>query len=136
MNLKNILQESRLGVYGIAIDAGRILLVRKKSGPYLGLWDLPGGKIEFGESPEQALKREVREETGLSYSQSRLHANLSHVANWKGGKFHHIGLIYWIEAFRQEEKGEDEAEWFFLFSLKIEMLTPFASIVCENIRAV
>lgn len=136
MNLKNILQESRLGVYGIAIDAGRILLVRKKSGPYLGLWDLPGGKIEFGESPEEALNREVREEAGLSYSQSRLQANLSHVADWNGGRFHHIGLIYWIEGFRQGEKGEDEADWFLLSSLKKESLTPFASIICENIRAV
>lgn len=134
MNSKNILQESRLGVYGIAIEAERILLVRKKSGPYLGLWDLPGGKIEFGESPEEALKREVREETGLSYRQSRWHANLSHSADWNGGRFHHIGLIYWIEELSEEGKGEDEAEWVPLSSLK--KLTPFASIVCENIRAV
>ena len=134
MNSKNILQESRLGVYGIAIETERILLVRKKSGPYLGLWDLPGGKIEFGESPEEALKREVREETGLSYKKSRWHANLSHSADWNGGRFHHIGLIYRIEDFTVEAKGEDEAEWFTFASLK--KLTPFALIVCENIRAV
>jgi 8-oxo-dGTP diphosphatase len=45
--------------------SGRLLLIRRGHDPHRGLWSLPGGRIEAGESPEQAVVREVREETGL-----------------------------------------------------------------------
>src|SRR3954466_12757201 len=45
---------------------GRLLLIRRGHDPHRGLWSLPGGRIEAGESPEQAVVREVREETGLA----------------------------------------------------------------------
>jgi 8-oxo-dGTP diphosphatase len=45
--------------------AGRLLLIQRGHDPHRGLWSLPGGRIEAGESPEQAVVREVREETGL-----------------------------------------------------------------------
>jgi 8-oxo-dGTP diphosphatase len=45
--------------------AGRLLMIKRAHDPHRGLWSLPGGRIEPGESPEQAVQREVREETGL-----------------------------------------------------------------------
>jgi ADP-ribose pyrophosphatase YjhB (NUDIX family) len=45
---------------------GRLLLVRRGRDPHRGRWSLPGGRVEPGESPEQAIEREVREETALS----------------------------------------------------------------------
>jgi ADP-ribose pyrophosphatase YjhB (NUDIX family) len=45
--------------------AGRLLLIRRANEPGRGLWSLPGGRVESGETDEQAVVREVAEETGL-----------------------------------------------------------------------
>ncbi|MFN2624567.1 MAG: NUDIX hydrolase [Mycobacteriales bacterium] len=46
-------------------DSGRLLLVRRRHEPSRGLWSLPGGRVEPGETAAEACVREVREETGL-----------------------------------------------------------------------
>lgn len=57
----------RIGAYGVCrADDGRLLLVRSSDGTALpGLWQLPGGGIEHGEHPADAVVREFAEETGL-----------------------------------------------------------------------
>ena len=50
---------------GVVVHHGRLLVVRRGREPGLGLWSVPGGRVEPGESVEQACAREVREETGL-----------------------------------------------------------------------
>ena len=52
-------------VGAIAIDDGKILLIRRGHAPSLGLWSLPGGRVESGETDADAVRREVAEETGL-----------------------------------------------------------------------
>lgn len=52
----------------ITDDAGRLLLVRRGHEPGLGLWSIPGGRVEPGESDAEAVIREVLEETGLTVS--------------------------------------------------------------------
>lgn len=52
--------------------AGRLLLIQRGHEPGKGLWSVPGGRVEPGESDEQAVIREVREETGLSVAPGRL----------------------------------------------------------------
>jgi 8-oxo-dGTP diphosphatase len=48
---------------------GKILLTRRMKGSHLaGLWEFPGGKLEPGEAPEQAVVRECREECGIEVS--------------------------------------------------------------------
>jgi ADP-ribose pyrophosphatase YjhB (NUDIX family) len=46
-------------------DAGRLLLIKRGHEPGKGLWSIPGGRVEVGETDEDAVVREVREETGL-----------------------------------------------------------------------
>ncbi|WP_329040325.1 (deoxy)nucleoside triphosphate pyrophosphohydrolase [Streptomyces sp. NBC_00178] len=53
-------------VAGAVCDGGRLLAARRSAPPELaGRWELPGGKLEPGESGEQALVRELREELGV-----------------------------------------------------------------------
>ena len=52
--------------------AGRLLLIKRGHEPGKGQWSIPGGRVEPGETDEQAVIREVREETGLAVRPGRL----------------------------------------------------------------
>ncbi len=53
-------------VAAVMIEDGRVLLTQRKSGTHLaGAWEFPGGKVEAGEDPRDALKRELAEEVGV-----------------------------------------------------------------------
>jgi len=53
-------------VGGIVFDpAGRLLVIKRGHEPGRGLWSLPGGRVEAGETDSEAVVRELREETGL-----------------------------------------------------------------------
>jgi ADP-ribose pyrophosphatase YjhB (NUDIX family) len=54
-----------VGVGALIFDRGRILMAQRGKEPLLGWWSLPGGAVEIGESLDFAVRREVREETGL-----------------------------------------------------------------------
>ena len=50
----------------VLVEKGRVLLTQRKRGAHLeGLWEFPGGKVEDGEDPKDALARELREEVGI-----------------------------------------------------------------------
>jgi 8-oxo-dGTP diphosphatase len=65
---------------GILRDAhGRLLLAeRLNDHPFAGLWEFPGGKIDGGEAPEAALRRELREELGIELIACELLLSVEH----------------------------------------------------------
>jgi ADP-ribose pyrophosphatase YjhB (NUDIX family) len=62
----------RAGVSAVVVQGDDVLLVQRGKGAYRGLWSLPGGAIELGETAEAAARRELLEETGLLASKLTL----------------------------------------------------------------
>lgn len=90
---------THLGVYAVASYEGSVILIKKGRGPYRGQWDLPGGRIEFGESPNEALSREFWEETGLPVADAQLMDVISarftyETPDGTSVDLHHIGVLY------------------------------------------
>ncbi|MCL5798275.1 MAG: NUDIX hydrolase [Patescibacteria group bacterium] len=50
---------------GVILKGDKVLLIKRKVDPYINYWALPGGHVSFDETVEEAVKREVTEETGL-----------------------------------------------------------------------
>ncbi len=106
--------EPKVAVAAIVSDAGRILLVRRTAIPRIGYWALPAGYMDADELPEEALVREVREETGLMVRVLDL-AGVAPLAGWKERRG--ILLLYRAEPSAVERTpvaGDDvsEARWF------------------------
>jgi|SRR5262249_10898800 ADP-ribose pyrophosphatase YjhB (NUDIX family) len=59
-------------------EAGRLLMIERGRPPGVGLWSIPGGRVEPGESDAAALVREVREETGLDVVAGHLIGSIQH----------------------------------------------------------
>lgn len=51
---------------------GRYLVLKRAQEPFAGAWDLPGGFVEAGETPQEAVEREIAEETGLAVADLRI----------------------------------------------------------------
>jgi ADP-ribose pyrophosphatase YjhB (NUDIX family) len=113
----------RLGAYAICRDAqGRLLLARCGAGePEPGAWTLPGGGVDWGEHPDDAVVRELEEETGLRGARGRVLGVYSRT--WlrtderPRPPFQHIGIVYEVASFEGTIRAEvdgttDACEWF------------------------
>ena len=56
----------RVGVGAVVVRDGRVLLVKRGKPPNQGMWAIPGGRVELGETLQEAVERELREETGIT----------------------------------------------------------------------
>ena len=105
-------EDKHIGVYGLVINDNKILLIKKKTGPYDGKLDLPGGGFRFGERPIETLKREIKEEAGINVIDYELFDTDSVRVDWIWNdtpvKTHHIGIFYKVNSYENEIKKEVE----------------------------
>lgn len=105
----------QFGAYGLVLKDNKILLVKKFGGPYDGKLDLPGGTIEFGEKPTNALKRELKEEVGIEIFDFQLFDADSVFFEWQYKedilvKVHHTGIFFKVDDYKNEIKKTVEVD--------------------------
>ena len=85
-----------LGVGALIFDGGRLLLVERGHEPLKGYWSLPGGILETGETLEQGVRREVREETGLDVETLSIFEIFQRIMPDAAGKteYHYVLIDY------------------------------------------
>ena len=96
----------------LVADRGRLLLVRRKLPPYAGLWSMPAGFMEYGESPSGCAVRETFEETGLRV---RLGPLVGVYSGEDDPRTHAILIVYRAASFAgRPVAGDDASEigWF------------------------
>ncbi len=106
-------RDPKVAVGALISDGTRVLLVRRAADPRRGFWALPAGFMDFDEMPEEALMREILEETGLTVRVLGL-AGIVPLAGWQEKRG--ILLVYRAEplAAREPAAADDvsEARWF------------------------
>lgn len=101
-------QSPKITVDGVLFKDNEILLVQRKHPPFQGMWALPGGFVEYGETTEQAVVREIKEETGLETSIRSLLGVYSQPDRDPRG--HTISVVYLLAKKKGMVIGGDDAE--------------------------
>ena len=105
----------KVAVDGLIIENNDIVLIKRGNAPYKGIWALPGGFVEYGETTEQAIIREIYEETGLVCEITRLFGVYSEPNRDPRG--HTISIVYEAHKTRGTLIGGDDASDAQFFSL-------------------
>lgn len=130
----NRVQRTRLAAYGLLVEEGRILLARlSNTEKEVGKWTLPGGGIDFGEHPLDAVVREFREESGLRVRvQEIVHVD-SELLELPNSDLHAVRVIYKVEKMEGELTVEvggstDLVQYFSKEEANRLVLVPLASL--------
>lgn len=96
-------QRQRVSAYGVIISEEMLLLARIAAGyPGAGNWTLPGGGLDWGEDPHEAMHRELYEETGLTGVVDRLlgidSIRIERNRNGRRVGYHALRIVYAVDA--------------------------------------
>ncbi|OYT26667.1 MAG: ADP-ribose pyrophosphatase [Candidatus Altiarchaeales archaeon ex4484_96] len=125
-----------LTVDALIVDGEEILLVKRLNPPYRGLWALPGGFVDYGETVEAAVVRESKEETGLKVDVIRLCGVYSQPDRDPRG--HTVSVVFLCEICGgklQASSDAAEAGWFRLDELP-ELAFDHRQIIADYLNTV
>lgn len=105
-----------VGVGAVILKGEELLLVRRGQQPARGLWSIPGGRVETGETLTQALEREIAEECGIRILVGPPVAVLDSIHTDSEGKvkYHYVLVDFWAEYASGELRPDSdvlEARW-------------------------
>jgi ADP-ribose pyrophosphatase YjhB (NUDIX family) len=85
-----------VGVGAVVLRQGRVLLVQRRHEPLAGVWSLPGGAVDVGETIGDAVRREIREESGLEVDVGPVIEVLDRITHDEAGRtrFHFVLVDY------------------------------------------
>ena len=128
----------KISVRALIKNNERILLVRRAGGNplYRGQFELPGGKVEFGEDPEQSLRREVNEELGVEAGVIQLYRVVSWMDTVERDT-QHIIVVYLAGLTDPSAKivlssEHDKFQWSKLSEIQLDELNALTKIVLED----
>lgn len=102
----------RVGVGAVVFRDKRLLMIKRGKSPSKGMWSVPGGRLELGETLQEAAEREVFEETGLTVQAGEPLYVFDMVARDDGGriKYHYVIVDLSAEFITGELKAGDDAD--------------------------
>lgn len=104
-----------LAVDGIVLRGDKVLLTKREIYPFQGYWVLPGGQVEYGEKVEEAIKREMKEELGVSVKIKKLVGVYSDPK--RDPRYHSVSVAFFLEKGKGKIRLSYEASGFKYFSL-------------------
>ncbi|WP_344605613.1 NUDIX hydrolase [Sporichthya brevicatena] len=135
--------ERYLGAYALCVRDGAVLLARQAPDAVDGgRWTLPGGGVLPGEHPDDAVLRELREETGLAGTRGGVVAVFSHVFEWTPERpwppVHFVGLVYDVttgagELVHEVDNTTDCCAWAPLSEVRTWPLVALAEFAVEQL---
>lgn len=116
-----------VGVGAVILQQGQILLLQRLKEPEAGYWGIPGGAVEFGETIESAIQRELREELAIETQILTLLGVTNHIL--PDQKIHWLSPIFLVEIAAGEPQNVEltkhgEIRWFDLAHLPANITIP------------